>query len=296
MPDQLRDLDKIVAWIAEITNQNPDSVLERLRQEFDSPGSNVANAFAKTKLQPYIWSDSMQQFYESTDAFLYELVIWNRNKLKRRMRRWVARHLTQTGTQPLDILSIGDGLGFDSAYLAKLGHRVTYFELPGHAEFFARKVFAESDAPLTILTNPNSIPRSAFDVVLCLDVLEHVPAPSDFVRLLADYLRPEGRLLVHAPFYMIHPSNPTHLKANRSFSGKLSLYTNLGLKLIDGDLFWNPLVFQKPPDQCSIPSPFTPRLLALRLIGLYLTLGRFSILPFLWVDSYRKKTNKWFED
>ena len=296
MPDQLRNRDKIVAWVAEITDQNPDSVLARLRQEFDSPGSNVAQAFADTQLAPYIWADAMQQFYEDTDAFLYELIIWNRNKLKRRMRRWVARYLTQTTTEPLDILSIGDGLGFDSAYLAKLGHRVTYFEVPGFSQSFARKVFAESDTPITVLTDPQTIPHSAFDVVLCLDVLEHVPAPSDFVRLLTGYLRPNGKLLVHAPFYMIHPSNPTHLKANRTFSGKLSLYTNLSLKLIDGEIFWNPLVFQKPSDDCSTPSPFTPSLLALRLTGLYLTLGRFSLLPFAWIDSYRKKTNKWFKD
>jgi len=296
MPDQLRNRDKIVAWIAEITNQTTDSVLARLKKEFDSPGSNVAQAFADTQLAPYLWTDAMQQFYESTDSFLYELVIWNRNKLKRRMRRWVATYLTQTSAQPLDILSIGDGLGFDSAYLAKLGHRVTYFEVPGYCESFARKVFAESDTPITVLTDPQTIPHGAFDTVVCLDVLEHVPAPSDFVRQLVDYLRPEGKLLVHAPFYMIHPSNPTHLKANRTFSGRLSLYTDLSLKLIAGEIFWNPLVFQKPSDRRSTSCPFTPALLVLRLTGLYLALGRFSLLPFAWIDSYRKKTNEWFKD
>jgi SAM-dependent methyltransferase len=296
LPDQLRNRDKVIEWIAEITQQNPDTVLQRLRQEFDSPGSNVAQAFADTKLTPYLWTNEMQQFYESTDAFLYELIIWNRNRLKRRMRRWVATYFARTSSEPLDILSIGDGLGFDSAYLAKLGHRVTYFEFPGYSESFARKVFADSNTPITVLTDPNNIPHGAFDAVVCLDVLEHVPAPSDFVRRLIDYLRPEGKLLVHAPFFMIHPSNPTHLKANRTFSGKLSLYTDLSLKLIDGEIFWNPLVFQKTSDGSSTPSPLKPSLLALRLTGLYLALGRFSLLPFAWIDSYRKKTNKWFDD
>jgi len=36
--------------------------------------------------------------------------------------------------------------------------------------------------------------------------------------------------------------------------------------------------------------------LGLRLAGLYLALGRLSILPFWWVDFYRRKQNRWFDE
>jgi len=294
--EQLPDQEKIVSWIVELTGQPEASVQSRLREEFDSPGTNVARAFRETGLEPYVWNDGLARFYEQTDAFLYELVIWNRNKLKRLMRRWVAKHLANSEKRTLDVLSIGDGLGFDSAYLASAGHRVTYFEVPGYTESFARKVFAECGQDVTILTEQSHIHLHAYDAVVCLDVLEHVPDPPAFVEVIASYLRPGGRLIVHAPFYMIHPSNPTHLKANRRYSGSLSLYKKYNLKLVDGEPGWNPIVLRKVGDASLARLGFTPKLLGLRLTGWYLALGRFSTLPFWWVDFYRRKRNQWFNE
>jgi len=295
VPEELRSQDKIVAWIAELTKQSEELVRIRLRQEFENPGVNVARALGEAGLQPYVWCDGMAEFYKQTDAFLYELVIWNRNKLKRRIRRWVARYLAHSQGRPVEILSIGDGLGFDSLYLAQTGHRVTYFEVPGYTQSFARKLFAEHKENLTVLADQNSIPPAAYDVVLCLDVLEHVPEPPVFVKQIAGYLRPSGQLITHAPFYMIHPSNPTHLKANRRYSGSLSLYQKQGLKLVDGDIGWNPIVLKKLPEDSQSRCSFSTKVLGLRLAGLYLALGRFSTLPFWWVDAYRRKKNRWFE-
>ena len=295
LPEQLRNQEKIVSWIAELTRQPQALVRLRLREEFDNPGINVARAFQQAGLESYVWNDGLARFYEQTDAFLYELVIWNRNKLKRRMRRWTAKHLTGGEKRALDILSIGDGLGFDSAYLAQVGHRVTYFEVPGYAESFARKVFAECGKEVTVRTKQSDIPLAVYDAVLCLDVLEHVPAPSELVEMIVGYLRPGGRLVVHAPFYWIAPSNPTHLKANRRYSGSLSLYEKHNLRLVDGEIGWNPIVLQKVVNGCPTRLRLSLKLLALRAAGCYLALGRFSTLPFWWVDFYRRKKNQWFD-
>lgn len=296
LPEQLRDEDKVVSWIAELTKQPEGSVRTRLREEFDRPGTNVGRAFGKTGLERYVWSEGMADFYEQTDAFLYELVIWNRNKLKLRMRRWVARYLAKNEGRVLDILSIGDGLGFDSAYLAQAGHRITYFEVPGHTESFARKVFAECAKDVTVITDQSQIPTAAFDAVICLDVLEHVPDPPGYVEVIAGYLRPGGRLIVHGPFYMIHPSNPTHLKANRRYSGSLSLYTKHNLKLVDGEFGWNPIVLQKVSGDSPPVPRFSAKIIELRILGLYLALGRLSVVPFWWVDRFRRRHNQWFDE
>lgn len=294
--EQLPDQEKIVSWIVELTRQPEAPVRSRLREEFDNPGTNVARAFRETGLERYVWNDRLARFYEQTDAFLYELVIWNRNKLKRRMRRWVAKHLANSEKRTLDVLSIGDGLGLDSAYLARAGHRVTYFEVPGYTESFARKVFVECGQDVTVLTEQSDIPLGAYDAVVCLDVLEHIPDPPRFVEVIAGYLRPGGRLIVHPPFYMIHPSNPTHLKANRRYSGSLSLYEKHNLRLVDGEPGWNPIVLQKAGSGSARRLRFTPKLLGLRLTGWYLALGRFSMLPFWWVDFYRRRRNRWFDE
>lgn len=295
LPEQLRNQEKIIAWIAELTGQPETSVRSRLREEFDNLGANVGRAFREAGLEPYVWSEKLARFYEQTDAFLYELVIWNRNRLKRRMRRWVAKRLVSSEGRRMNVLCIGDGLGFDSVYLAQSGLSVTYFEVPGYTESFARKVFAECGQDITVLTDQAHIRSGAYDAVVCLDVLEHVPDPPGLVQMMANYLRPGGRLIVHAPFYMVHPSNPTHLKANRRYSGSLSLYEKHGFRLVDGEAGWNPIALQKLGNGSPRVWRFGPKLLGLRLAGLYLALGRFSTLPFWWIDSYRRRRNEWFD-
>jgi SAM-dependent methyltransferase len=43
------------------------------------------------------------------------------------------------------------------------------------------------------------VPDASFDVILCTEVLEHVPDPADVVREFARILKPRGRLLLTAP-------------------------------------------------------------------------------------------------
>lgn len=293
--DQLADEKKLVRWIAELTAGSTGSVWQRLQEEQNSPGINVARAFQDSGLDRYLWSEQLASFYGQTDGFLYELAIWNRNRLKRRMRRRVEKYLQLTGKKNAEVLFIGDGLGVDSVYLAQSGYRVTYFEIPGYSERFARMLFDEYPQSITVITDPDEIPTQAYDAVVCLDVLEHLPDPRKYVGQMAGYLRDGGILIAHSPFYMIHPTTPTHLKANRRFSGSISLYKQHDLQLIDGDLRWNPIVLRKSSN--TKPSlRLKPRLWAIRLAGIYLMLGRFSVLPFWWLYRYRNKWNLPFDE
>ena len=146
------------------------------------------------------------------------------------------------------------------------------------------------------MDDPNQIPKNSYDIIICLDVLEHVSDPPDFVKTVTNYLKPNGHLIVHAPFYQIHPSTPTHLKSNRKYSGSLRLYEKHGLKLVDGEPTWSPIALKKMSGRKNGYSPLKPKLLALRFAGLYLALGRFTILPFLWVNSYQRKGRRWFKE
>ncbi|MFC1676119.1 class I SAM-dependent methyltransferase [Planctomycetota bacterium] len=285
---------KTVAWISELTGTPENIVTERLRAEYDYQGTNVMRHFEDSGLEPYKWSSQLEQFYDQTDAFLYELAIWNCNRAKRSARKWLARYLQRCTEKSANILCIGDGLGVDSAYLDLLGYDVTYFEVSGYTQAFAKKLFAECNADVTILTDQNRIPSSAYDVVICLDVLEHVPDPHSFVETLVSYLRDDACLIISAPFYMIHPSNPTHLRYNRKHSGDLSLYRTHNLTLVDGKFNWNPLVFAKAADYKTKHPKNILNLIAIKLVGLYLAIGRFSTLPFCWIDTYRHKRRRWF--
>ena len=292
--DFLSNQEKVVSLISDLTHQPENLVLSRLREEYLNPGINVVRDFEKAGLEQYKWSKELSDFYNKTDSFLYELVFWNRNKIKNRMRRWISRHLAKYEQGKLNILCIGDGLGIDSAYLANKGHNVEYFEVKGYSESFARKIFEECNYNITVINEQDEIKTCFYDVVICLDVLEHIPNPHEYVKTLTDYLRNGGRLIVHSPFYMIHPNYPTHLKDNRRYSGNLSLYTNNNLTLVDGELTWNPMVLQKSNGENKKYKHFNFKIYCLLIIGYYISLGRFSSKPFWWVYSFSRKRNKWF--
>lgn len=298
--DPLTNAAFIARLIGEVTHRPPAEVLPRLRREFESPGSTVAEEVRHRRITPYVHTEAMDALYSESDAFLYESAVWNRNALKCRMRRRVRTRLEwlrkALGRAALDVLVIGDGPGFDSLDLARAGHNVTYHELPGFQEAFARRLFDECGGDVHIITDRHQIPKHSFDAVICLDVLEHVDDPPAVVRSLVDYLRPEGMFIAHAPFYMIHPAYPTHLRRNRRFSGRLNLYRDAGLRLVHGTIGWNPLVFVRDGATVSLPRLRGARRLAIFAAGAYFRIGRRTALPFAVIHWARRINARWFDD
>jgi SAM-dependent methyltransferase len=173
VPEYFKDEEKIVKWLSQLTNKSPVLVRSRLRREWDNPGINVSGAMHQYGLEPHRWTEKLTEFYSQTDAFLYELIVWNLNKRKRRMRRRIGKYLYKNLGQHLNILTVGDGLGVDSIYLTRAGHHVTYFETSAYAQAFAKMLFADCAKDINVLDDPNQIPKNSYDVVICLDVLEH---------------------------------------------------------------------------------------------------------------------------
>jgi SAM-dependent methyltransferase len=257
-------------------------------------GANVRAALRRANLPAHVWSDELARFYERTDAFLYELVAWNRNPLKLAMRRWIGRFFRHW-SPPREILCFGDGLGFDSLFLAQLGQRVTYFEVSSLCVQVARELFRAANGNLFVALDPLELPAESFDAVPCLDVLEHALVPSEQVRFLAQRLRPGGCLLTHAPFYYLAPSVCTHLCANLTLSGALDeLYGPYGLRLLDGQLFWMPLVLGKPGPSGQAIRCGALRRFALRMTGLLFSGAGYWPAPYAWVSRLLTRSNpKW---
>lgn len=274
----LADNSRLISMICEILDLPAHDVRTLLRTEELSLGAQQRSDADRLGLRPGQWTPELVEFYRDTRMGLVGNPVWNRRTAKIRMREWIGRYLSKAHRPSLDILTVGDGSGFDSLYLSQCGHRVTYSETSSSARDFAQRMFADEDASIRVVDDFANEPDDSQDVIVCLDVLEHVPDPPAFVEALVRRLRPGGALIVHAPFFFVGPLNPTHLETNRTYSGDLGrLYEKNGLRLVEGRPWWDPIVLTKSGTAIVRESRLKAALLS--FTGLLLALARWWNWP-----------------
>lgn len=99
---------------------------------------------------------------------------------------------------PKTVLDVGCGEGNTAAYLKeKFGAEVTGIEINAEAAAVARK---KLDHLLHgSIEDAHDLPANHFDLILCLDILEHLIDPWAVLKRLAGCLKPEGYLLISLP-------------------------------------------------------------------------------------------------
>lgn len=252
----LDDGERMVRLISEVTGKSPEEVRRTLLAEDLWPGATVAREMRRRGVTPQVASEGLDKLYAESESFLFELTVWNRRQMKLDSRDWVAGYLLRTAPEPLDILCFGDGMGFESLMAARLGHRVTWQDVSKPGAAFAAKLFKESGVEVRLVEDTRPLPDACFDIVLCLDVLEHVEDPSGLAGEIARLLRPGGRTVTRPMFHLVTPFLTTHLDSNRRFSGDVwRTFAPHGLFPVDGKYFYlDTIVFQKPgPTDMPVP-------------------------------------------
>jgi len=104
---------------------------------------------------------------------------------------WIAQHALLEGARVLDV---GCGGGILAEAMARRGARVTGIDLSEKALRVAQLHLLESGLDIRYERAAAEDFSGDFDVVTCMELLEHVPEPSSMVAACARLVRPGGQV------------------------------------------------------------------------------------------------------
>ena len=104
---------------------------------------------------------------------------------------WIARHATLDGAQVLDV---GCGGGILTEAMARRGAKVTGIDLSEKALRVAQLHLLESKLDIRYEACSVDEVDGQFDLVTCMELLEHVPDPAAMVAACARRVRPGGQV------------------------------------------------------------------------------------------------------
>jgi 2-polyprenyl-3-methyl-5-hydroxy-6-metoxy-1,4-benzoquinol methylase len=158
--------------------------------------------------------DRIQAFYKQTTAYIYELGQWHLWNASKRKSDLALVEEMRTKYKPKRILDFGGGVGLNAFLLAHAGFDVTLADLDSVSLRFARFRAERHGVHLKLWSSDvePAPPDEKYDVILALDVLEHLPrAELDAVVDKLIRLKHAGtQVIISAPFGRT-AAHPMHL-------------------------------------------------------------------------------------
>lgn len=179
----------------------------------------------------------LRQYYGSVEGYLYGLTKFNYDPSyiawRDAMVQVCQAAVAERGC--LEVLDYGAGIGTNLVDLTRIpGIRGTHADVPGKNFDYAAWRYQRHGSPVDMLTITDADPLGdrRFDVILCIDVLEHLPDPEQAIRYLSEHLRPGGYLIATVWFTLENPEDEgiIHLNTDKYTNASFwALVDHMGL-------------------------------------------------------------------
>ena len=252
MPSNMAGVLGFADILNSIISNNPneitiDAAMELVNLEKNNPGLAVKNDIKNYDVIPYEDSSQISYLYKNGIGLAIELAATYDEPARLHMASYIYCVLTELqikSERKIKILALGDGIGIDSIRLAHAGFDVVYMDY----DESVMSAIAKSNIDIAIKNNGNlnisliNKVEELYDAVICLEVIEHISTPMQFIESIASYLTDDGLLLISDCFNGIESRWPTHLASNEKNSGLLPFMAAQNFELIN----YNRLPFAKP--------------------------------------------------
>jgi 2-polyprenyl-6-hydroxyphenyl methylase/3-demethylubiquinone-9 3-methyltransferase len=114
-------------------------------------------------------------------------------------RHWQCDECSRTPLEGKTALDVGCGAGLLTEPLARLGAKVTGVDASADLIAVAREHAAAMGLEIDYRVGDVQALEGQFDLVTCVEVIEHVADPAAFVKALAKRLAPNGLLVMSTP-------------------------------------------------------------------------------------------------
>lgn len=243
--DLLRSTFKgAVSELAEYTQLEDNEILKRIRSVYSQQIQEWKGVIGEQLTQ-----DKVLEFYRRTDSYLFDLVQYNYEN--HYYVQWTEDLFNfcaglKKGRGELHILDFGGGIGSQMISLSKLkGAKLCYADIPGKTFDYAKWRFARRQADIEMIdaSKEDFLDIRMYDVVITLDVVEHLVDPEATVRYLVNHIKPDGYLAVVTSFVDNNGEAGWHLNADRyNDEAFYDFIKSLGMELLNNEY---PRIFQK---------------------------------------------------
>ena len=199
-----------VSDISSFLNLDEDYVLNHL---INYQPSEMANDWRRNNPKT---ARDMRNFYAKTELYIWELTKWHTSSLyefRIAATKFVLENYPKL-THPR-VLDYGCGIGTISLNFAEKDYQTTIADIPGRTLEYAKYRFSRRNLPVKVydIKEDFDVPNEPFDIIICVDVLEHLSYPVKTIHRLARILRPGGLAVVFAAWDR-NENYPHHLEDN----------------------------------------------------------------------------------
>jgi len=205
-PTLAAEQGEYVADVMAFTNQT----FEQVRARMKLGSTPLKEEWESWEARGEMTDERIKEFYKQTTNYIYELAEWHLFvDDKRQSDLALVQYMREHA--PKNILDFGGGAGLTAIPLARAGFDVTLADLEGTSLDFAAFRAKRHAIPLKIWKSDVEPmpPDTTYDVILALDVLEHLPAAEleAVVTKLVSLKTEKTTVIMSAPFgrTSVHP-------------------------------------------------------------------------------------------